>query len=358
VKKKSKIIAGSIVLAIIGFVIFVLTISATFTRQPDASLDFSRVIRDNVAADVRVVDIAMLGAHNAFTSGISRRSEACPHDGGMFANPATRRFAMGLFTRLQKSQKSDAAGLLARGVRYFDVRLTFTEDGWFTQRQLISAPFRDYLLQIINFLTQNPGELIVFDIQHANLGGASFGDLWDYIAGVTINGKSLFSFVTFDPYSTPLGQLTKGRATQHGAAAIILAKTPATSGGFHYEYRAAIRSTWHNQLRPGELIPYIQREYAFLRQNPQATQNMFRVNQAQTSHNFDSFGNIMYSLAGWSALNRSASHNVAMLNHEDFASWLGVMPIFMVGFADSPNGDFNARVVNKINEFNRNISIR
>ena len=354
-RKTKLIIVGSVAAVFIGFLIFVLTSSATFTRQPDENLDFSRVIRDNVHPDVRVVDIAMLGAHNAFTDSINRHSDVCPHDDNMLTNPAVVAIAPGMLTRFLQCQKSDATGLLMRGVRYFDIRLTYIDGGWYAHHSLISAPLSDYLVQIIDFLAQNPGEIIIFHMQHIRLGSASFEDLWEFIASVRSSGYTLFDFVNFDPYNTPLGELTKGQATEHGAAAIIIARKPAYEGGFHYDHHASMHSTWHNQIRTNALIADIQREYEFLRQNPDVARDMFRVSQAQTTPNFSGFGNIMYTLFSWSVLSHNASHNVTLLNHESFSDWLSLMPIFMVDFADSPRGNFNVYVMDKINEFNRNL---
>ena len=229
-RKTKLIIAGGIAAVFIGFLVFVFTSSATFTRQPDGNLDFSRVIRDNVHPDVRVVDIAMLGAHNAFTDRVNRRSGVCPHDGNILTNPTVVAIAPGMLTRFLQCQKSDATGLLMRGVRYFDIRLTYIDGGWYTHHSLISAPLRDYLVEIIDFLAQNPGEVIIFHMQHIRLGSASFEDLWEFIASVRSSGYTLFDFVTFDPYNTPLGELTKGHATEQVAAAIIISRKPAYEG--------------------------------------------------------------------------------------------------------------------------------
>ena len=355
-KRVKVIIVTCTLVTFIGLLLFVLRTGATFTPQPCSSLDFSQIIGENVCPNVRVVDIAMLGAHNAFSDRIHPGSAVCPQDTHVLTSPAVGAIAPGVLSRFLQCQKSDATGLLTRGVRYFDVRLTYANGNWYTHHRLISASLEGYLVQIIDFLANNPGEIIVFDIQHAHLGAASFDDLWGFIANVTSNGYSLFDFVTFDPYNSPLGELTKGQATAEGAAVIILAKTPMFEGGFHYNYYRSIRSTWHDQIRTNELVAGIQREYAYLNQRPGVARDMFRVNQGQTTPNFSGFSNVVYTFFTWSILSHNGNHNVALLNHENFLDWLSVMPIFMVDFSDSPVGNFNVYVVDAINEFNRSLS--
>jgi hypothetical protein len=332
-----------------------LGLGAAFAQKPDTTLDFSRVIRDNVSRDVRIVDIAMLGAHNAFTDNISRRSPIDPHNTNKFVTSATASLVPGMISRQMKAQKSDAKGLLLRGVRYFDVRLTFYNNTWYTHHSMISAPLEVYLIQIIDFLSQNPGELIVFDIQHIRLDGNSFEDLWNFVANTTSNGRSLFDFVTYNPHNTPLDELTLGNATQHGAGVVVLAKTPTFEGGFHYLYSASVRSKWHNKIRSKKMIQEIQNEYLLLMQNPELARNKFRVNQAQTTPNFNGFANSVSTLFGGSLVRRNARHNTVLLRHENFSDWLTALPILMVDFSDSPKNNFNVLAIEKINEFNRNL---
>jgi len=352
IRKNKTLFIIALTLLPLSLLAFFLFSGATLTPNPHNHVDFSRVIRDNVAPNTRVVDIAMLGAHNAFTHQINTRSAVAPYNTNPFVNTTTSRIAPGLISRLMLAQKSCVSGLLMYGVRYFDVRITPYNGGWYTHHNLISAPLEAYLTDIIDFLYANPGELIVFDIQHAQLGGRLYSELWEFIADVRSNGLSLFDFVNFDPFNTLLGELTLGQATRYGAAVIILAKTPALPSLFHYEYYTSIRSHWHNRIRTAEMLEDIQGEYDFLSQHFNNFANMFRVNQAQTTPVFSGARNVAATLRGWSLLRHNARHNVELLHHEDFANWLYVMPIFMVDFADSPVGGFHAGVMEIINAHN------
>ena len=349
------IVSIILVLLLFGVTVFACHSGASFTQMPDEALDYSNIIRQNVGFDARVVDIAMLGAHDAFADKISPRSEPCPNDTGFLSYPGIMTLMPGYISRFARTQKSDAAGLLRRGVRYFDVRITFHNNTWYTQHGLINEPLKNSLVQTIEFLTANPGELIIFDIQHARLGSSNWQTLWAHIASVEYGGRSLFDFVTFDPYNTPLEGLTYGAATQNGtvSAAVITARDPQSPQLFHYYYNDSVRSVWHNKIRTSELIEGVEAEAQALRNNPELDRGKIRVNQAQLTANLSSPGEIFTTLASWSLLTAHARHNVLLLEHKNFTAWLEVLPIFMTDFSDSPTGNFNSRIIEKINGFNR-----
>jgi hypothetical protein len=221
----------------------------------------------------------------------------------------------------------------------------------------LSGPLEDYLKAVVDFLNVNPGEFVIFDIQHVRLGDKAFSDLFSYMEAVQSGGYSLTDFVVYDPHSTPLNGLTCGDITQNGAAAglVILAKTETYEACKHYNYEDSIRSVWHNKIRSGEILAGIEGEYTALKNDLSLDRDKFRVNQAQTTPAFNSFGNALRSIFGWSLLGQAAKHNALFAANADFSDWLSVLPIFMVDFADSGNGDFNKTAIEKINAFNRSL---
>jgi hypothetical protein len=363
---KRRFILPACFLLFIGAAVFMGKMDVSFNAVVGTENDFSGVISRNVGAEARVVDVAMLGAHDAFSSGITGKSRFDPADASPFNNNAAMCFGSGLISRMAKAQVSGAYDLLNRGVRYFDVRITRYDDNWYTFHGLISDKLETYLLDTLRFLARNPGEFIVFDIQHVNLGGNTFGDLFTFIDSVKIRGDnelSLFDFVTYKPDATPLGGLTVGEVTRDraGAGVVILAKTPQYEGCKHYERNdfagndKAIRSLWHNKVTTAGILEGIAGEYALLNSadGRVSLSDMFRVNQAQTTPVFKGVGNILRSVTDWSLLAAAQTHNAKLVAHADFSKWLTVMPIFMVDFADSSKGDFNKNVLTKINEYNR-----
>jgi hypothetical protein len=341
------------ILLLVGALVFTARSGVSFTAAPDAAAGFSHVIRDNVGADTRVTDVAMLGAHDAFSDQITTRSPSDALDASAFNTPAAKALAPGLLARFSRAQKSGPAELLRRGVRYFDARVTDYGGEWHTQHGLISGKLETYLTEIIDFLADNPGELVIFDIQHAYLGGRPYADLFDFIAGVKSNGLALTDFIAYDPYNTPLGGLTYGQAAGERSCAVLLAKAEVFENCYHYDYGTSMRSVWHNKIRTGEILSGVGGEYDALKSDPALDRDKFRVNQAQTTPSYGGFGDALASVFSWSLLDKAAKHNAALIAHADFSEWLKALPIFAVDFADSPTGDFNKQAIEKINAFNR-----
>jgi hypothetical protein len=355
-KKALKILIPVLIVAVLlGGVFFVTKADFYCVQAPDETLDFSSVIRNNVSGNARVVDIAMLGAHDAYADNISGRSSYNPLAPSVFNNDFLLFLTSGFVSRRSKTQVSCANGLLVRGVRYFDVRITVYQNEWYAHHNLITDRLSVYLKQTIGFLNDNAGEFIVFDIQHAHLGNRTYQELLNYIRDTRLNGVALTDFVNFDPHNTHLGSLTLGEATtcptsgETKAGVAILAKTDTYEGCFHFEYWQSIRANWHNQSQTKNILPLIDQEYNLLTNDPALAGDKFRINQAQLTPSFWS------SVFDWSLLNRAEKHNLELLNYENFSAWLTVLPIFMVDFSDSSRGDFNRLVVEKINAFNQSL---
>ena len=328
---------------------------ANFTPEPNPDLDFSRAIRDNVNMDAKVINIAMLGAHNAFSHAITRNSPLDPNDDTAPAqHPILLTLAPGTFARFGRNQLSDAAGLLQRGVRYFDVRISYF-DGWYTENTLISAPLRDYIYDIIIFLQENPGEFVIFNMNDIRFGGtADFEDIWDYIRSFAVNGQTLFDFVHNMPYYSPLHELTLYDVTKGGSlgGVIIFAKTSTQPDSFHYERDLNMRRIFHAQQRTADNIEKINAEHQYLLQGYH--NDLMRISQSQLAPILWGPG-LVNSLLGWSYIRANAVHNAAIIEYENLPLWLTTTPILKFGAADSSMGNFNERIMEIINEFNRSL---
>ena len=349
------------VLSVIGIILAVLLIYVGFlarsdwnlTRGPDLSLDFTSIIRDNVSLDARVIDIAMLGAHNTLSHYITSRSPIDPNeDSAPAQHPILLTIAPGTFARFGRTQLSDLYGLLQRGVRYVDARITY--DGqWYAENTLLSDYLRNYLTQLIRFLQENPGELVIFAINDARFGGAvSYSDLFNYMGSVQYNGQSIFDFVHHDPFTTPIHELLLRDATQNGqtGGVVILAQAAAFPGGVHYYSRTDQRRIHHAQQQTSVIIEYINEEHLFLLNGQH--NNMLRVSQSQLGPVLWGAG-LVDSLLRWSYIRINATHNRNIIDYDGLPDWLETTPILQFGVADSSVGNFNQRIIEIINEFNR-----
>lgn len=320
----------------------------TFEIFPESSGAFSSVMSESISiqSNPRLVEIAMLGAHDAFSSEIHLFSKVDPaeEDGALVANPLLRVFFGGLFVRLARTQTQGTEMLLQRGVRYFDVRLSYDEGQWVTKHGLISHPLERDLIPLVQFLKTHPGECILFDMQHVYLANQTWGDLFDYIEGVKVEGVSLLDFVHVRSNITSIGSVTYEDATDSrtSGGAILLAGTEEETSLYrHYDRRVeanTIRSVWHETSNLDRLLERIQAEHETLQ--AMLPLNSLVVNQAQRTGVLSS-EEWMTTLFGWSLLSMAAVGNAKLLKHENVSDWFETMPILMVDFSTSGYQNFN-----------------
>lgn len=359
--KKAIIITVSVILSIILLLVAVLLFvgksNFTFVKGNSAEKEYVNVMGDSeLSQTTRVVDIAMLGAHDAFSDKITTKSKVNPAEteDSFIGNKTFLTFADGIVSRLSRAQVSGADTLLKKGVRYFDVRIAFVDNEYYTTHVFLSDKLEIYLKEMIAFLQTNPSEFIIFDIQHAYLGDKTFDDLFNYIDSVKVNGRSLLSFVNYDPTNIGLGALTYGEVISNGAGAVILAKTEQTEAmRYHYVYKDSIRSYWHEKNVKSELIKGIESEYANLTENASEYKDMFRVNQAQLTGTFGG-DTIFNTIFGWSLIDMADGMNKELIKHENFKNWFKAMPIIMVDYADCPSS--NEAMNDAVIEYNKGLN--
>lgn len=345
-------------------VLLVFTMYAPFTlRSGNSHDDYSDVIgRSNLSGDTRIVDIAMLGAHDAFSANIGLKSKPDPAESGIVASGLVNKVFKGGLVRVLRAQTSSAAVLLKRGVRYFDVRVSYADGAWYTKHGLLDDLFANHISDVYKFLANNPDEFIIFDVQHIYTGEKTISDFLQYFQSLALkdSGHSLTSFLNYTT-NVPLSELTyydvKGPTSggivfllnDDGSATYEEQKLFYARGDGEDMTASLIRSKWHNQTKLQTMIPLIDEEASYLSSLPHL--NFLRVNQAQLTPDYvkDPFG----TLWGWSLINIAAKSNRQLLNHANFDGWLKVMPIFMVDFANSNSGQFNKKINEKIIAYNR-----
>lgn len=349
-KKKSIFIA--LPLWILVFLV-ILMYSPLTIRFGITSPQYSNVIGDAaLKGETKVTDIAFLGAHDAFSHQIGLFSDVDPAESGIVKNKAVNAVFKGGLVRVLKAQKVNATTLLNRGVRYFDVRISYHHDKWYTKHGLIDQELKYYIGQIYDFLKDKPKEFIIFDIQHIYLGTKTMNDFMNYFSDITLIKENL----TLDDFlnhttSLPLGDLEyiDVQGATHGGIILLLNDdgTASLNHGRKYYERGdgesntkAIRSKWHNKQRVQDIIPLIDEEANYLKE--EVSTPYFRVNQAQLTPDY--MKRPIGTLWDWSLINLAAKSNKALLNNTNFDEWLKVMPIFMVDFANSNNGQFNSRI--------------
>ena len=356
-------------LLILLFLVLSLIMPFSFSAKPRKK----NLIYDNVMAEAlegknpKVTDIAMLGAHDAFSHNMKLFSKICEHEEGIMASAIAKYIANGLAVRMSRAQNASAKEMLYAGVRYFDVRISHSYGEYYTKHIYLSDTLASYVVEVIDFLESHQGEFIIFDIQHFSRGDdISYSDLNEYLGSIkNDNGKSLYDFVYYNGKYNTISDLTYNDVTMNGTASgvIILAKTPNYESIIYRDLEDSkkddtgyntIRSLWHNTNSTKEMLDGIEEEYQYLLNNPELVEGKLVVNQAQKTA-LQTNTSIIKSLFSWSLLDMASSFNSKLIKQENFSKWLEVMPIFMVDNVTSMKGSFNKLANEKIIEFNKNL---
>lgn len=349
--KTFKIICRSL-LGLLGvFLLLVMYMPITFVHNHNKE-DYSSVIKDANLSDVtRLTNVHMLGAHDAYSHNISLLSKTDPAEDGIPNNFFAKLLFKGGMTRVARAQKHGAKALLESGVRYFDVRVSYYKDDWYTKHGFISDKLSVYLSETYTFLQENNEEFIIFDVQHIFTGEKNINDFINYLLTTKLNNLTFADFVFYANTKPTLNSLTYGEV-KGGIVFLLNEDSSVANANKQYFYErgngesnsVSIRSKWHNQNNLETMIPLIDEEAAYLAAHDHSA--MFRLNQAQLTPDY--LKAPFKTIFDWSLLDIAKHSNAALLAHENFDTWLSAMPIFMVDFANSDYENFTANINAKL----------
>jgi len=360
-KHKLKKVFSSIALLLLLLLLAIAYVPITFGHKIGTN-DYSNIIGEaNLASTTLVTDIAMLGAHDAFSDEINLLSKPDPGESGVTANKFVNALFKGGMVRVTRAQKNGAGILLKSGVRYFDARVSFVGDKWMTKHGLLSGYLSTYLTDIYDFLNSHPKEFVVFDLQHIYLGEKSAMDFLDYLMTTRINEQTFADFIHYDTSINALADLNYEDVISSERGGIIFLANP---GEISNEYKnkiyirgdgeenlVSIRSKWHDVIKEVDLISKIDLEASYIKN--QGLTGMFFVNQAQLTPDY--FEYPLETILKWSLLDLAKKSNVTLIKNENFHDWLSVMPIFMVDFANTNYQNFNTLIIEQILEYNKSL---
>ena len=351
-KKKSisKRIAKSIVTIIIVIISILLLINIPIInlKHIASSEDYSNWMSETLDDEDKVVDIAMLGAHDTFTNNINLFSKLDPYESNGIMQGLTGILVKGFIVKQSVTQIGGVETLLKSGVRYLDIRLTYYEDNWVTKHNYLSEDFSTPADLVVQFLESNPGELLILDFQH--LDGIDYSNVDDYdlfVDMLDIVGLLDYAYIVND-----LSNVTYGDITNNGTEAkvLIISKFKMSEGNI-LNYNSSIRSNWANSDDFEYILDFINSESKAAEE--QDINEKFRVMQAVTTMQMNGTG-IIKALTSWSLINRAKKFNDYLLNFEGFAEIITYLPIIMVDYADTNTNDFNDNIMDLIIDFNRN----
>lgn len=342
---------GLIFILIISLVSVELFVYNPGSGKPSKS-DYSNWMAENVRGDKRIVDVAMLGAHDAFSYSINHKSplDDRSHDNTMEGLLGT--VAKNMFVRISKTQTEPIDKLLKGGVRYLDIRLSYDADyqggGWFITHNYLGDKFESFLPDIDSFLRNNVGEVLIFDFQHIYDDRSNEGKSEKIISELTtlLSNSGLLEYAySFDAKS--LSEVTYDDLTNNKTkSAIVMITKHQTSDRRFLVYENSIRSNWFNSADDGFVLESIENESNFIESDVEL-KNKFRVMQAVITLN-----SLPAIIKRWSIISAAKVFNNKLAENDNFDEFLLNLPIVMVDCSVTSSNDFLDNAMEKIVSLN------
>ena len=319
--KKIKVVIRIFIVFLLMFNVTIMSLSHQQTNE-----DYSNWMRDSIDPQHPITEIAMLGAHNAFSSEITYFSEPAIDAHDIFSHPAALPIK-GYLIRQSVTQRASTKELLEDGIRYFDMRLTYKNNQFYTVHNYISEPLEDVLQAFQDFHESIHGEFILIDIQH--ISGVDYQSVEHYQSLMEVfHTYDIIEESFFEP-TIPLHSVTFGDVTNNmqKTSYVILDKFDVEHKET-YQYVSNIRSSWPNKDRAEDIFNYLIDESNMIAQLDNHTLN-FRVMQAVATTALNVSG-VMKSIVDWSVIQRAKDLNQILFDHEAFESLMISMPIIML----------------------------
>ncbi len=328
--------------------VVVINIPIITVKYEGTSDDYSNWMKENLDNEIHLVDIKMLGAHDAFSSDINYFSKVdVSADSIMRGIPGT--LLKGYLVRQSVTQITDTEGLLKSGVRYFDIRLTYNEDKWVTKHNYVSSDFDKITEDIVDYLETYQGEFLILDFQHIN--GLDYSNDEDYQIFIDmLTDSGLFDY-NYTSGTKQLGEITYGDITSDKVESnvIIIDKFTKEEKSTYY-YESSIRAEWANMDDFSDTLEFLLEESNLVATSTELD-NSFKIMQAVTTTQM-SLSGIKNSLLSWSLIVRASHFNTYLITHDDFETINDHLPIIMVDYSNSDIDDFVDQVMTIIIEKN------
>ncbi len=338
---------------VLSIFIFCICLSAALIASAaDAGEYF---FKNNISGDTRLIDMHMLGAHDAFTASLNSSSPA--DAAGVKAGDSGAQWAQydGLWSAFalnsSKAQSADVETLLNSGVRYFDVRVSKYISGgeFYTAHGRISDKFTGeggIARKIAAWAQSHPGEIIVLDFQSLfdidTSDGKATQDSWRNLASkLTTDGIMNYVYTKNGSVSSyTYDSLTNGGKR---CAIVVFGQVTGSWADDRFINRrdedGYMRSYWTDTSSYENMYKKLGEEVGNLMNNSGSYFYKFRVMQAQTT--------------GSNLIQDANSNNIKMLQDGNFDKWNALMPVLMVDNATTDADNFNELAVEKLAMKNR-----
>ncbi|MFA7076076.1 MAG: phosphatidylinositol-specific phospholipase C domain-containing protein [Candidatus Izemoplasmatales bacterium] len=317
---------------IIFSILSIINIPWMFVSKQTSSTDYSNWMSENITSDKKIVDIAMIGAHDAFSYQIDIFSQVDEKSAESVMTGFVGKFIKGFSIRQSKTQTVNVEEQLKSGVRYFDMRLSYNEDEkeYYTVHNYFSTPLKSVLRMIEKFLSANPGEFIILDIQHVY--GVDYNSQEDFIEVYNYFEEEKLTDYAYPNNIKSLSSVSYADVTddKNQGGIMVFSKFSQTNEYF-WGYDAHIRSSWANEDEFDKIIDFLESEKTDIILN-MTYRDRLVVMQAVATMEMSTAG-IFRSFGNWSLLGRAREFNQYLLNYEGIDLLLDVMPIMMVDYA-------------------------
>lgn len=156
-KRNAKIIAGVLIPVMVFTLFFTIMLNVRDLGVGTGSTDgkYARVLSDIegiTEADPRLIDIAMLGAHDANSFSVKYDS---PIDNKPSGEMLKKLYPVssGFQYRMSVTQTVSPYQLLLQGVRMLHFKYTYYDNTWYATHSLLGRPFEEDVKDLLRFLS-------------------------------------------------------------------------------------------------------------------------------------------------------------------------------------------------------------
>ena len=337
-----------VLLIFIISLLLVINIPIINLSNKTSEIDYSNWMSENLSNDQLIVDIAMLGAHDAFSNEINIFSKLDPYEDNGIMKGFTGLLVKGFIVKQSVTQVAKAQDLLSKGVRYLDVRLTYTDNKWYTKHNYLSSDFESVASQIVDFLSNNEGEFLILDFQH--ISGLDYSNIDDYnIFKTMLDSYGLLDYAyTVNNLST----LNYGELTNNGTKSKLIITSKFDHSSIEVlNYSDSVRSNWADSDDFEYILEFIKEDASLVQEDN--INDKLRVMQGVVTMQMDQTG-LVNALTSWSLINRAKNFNNYLIESRDFVLLLDNLPIIMVDYSNTNYLLFNDNVMELIIDFNGN----
>jgi len=361
-KKVTKIILIT-VFSLLALIIYIAEVPICVLEKSNAN-DNSHFLRNCVQensdlGDIPLTRLSLLGSHDALANDINFGSKPNSSEDNIVNNGFIRALAKGAIVRMARAQKDDVYYQLNSGVRYLDVRICYVDGVYYNSHGLISNTLETNVTKILKWLSENPGEFVLFHLQHHYLKDKTVTDLKSYMDTITYENpdtkekKNIFDYINYSTSFTDFKDLTYNNITDNGTKAGVVFFADQTNDVYPFNQLSMKKfdSHWHNESDNKTIIEKI-RSYS-KNEGKEMGDDYLRINQTQQTPS----GSKWYLIIpNWSLLHSAKDHNIDLANQTDIKEILDGLPIYMCDYSTCNINGFNNKIVSLLKE--RNLSLK